>query len=386
MKTLYAGGYTLGMVLVIFLLCIGCSGFLASKPESKGFFCYAIRTLPNHGGDVLSKINVQTGTIEKEIPLKHWYSYMALLPDKRVILCCSRDGDFGYKKFVDCYDPKKNRISRFANTKYDDPAFAYGDGQHVCVVEGCYHSDELNLEIFGLHGERQKSILLHPTSMMFADAITPVFCKGQLSQLVMVNREFGKRAERPDKEAFVFWLNTQSQICHKQDVDLNRYFASVTGLVLDRERQMIYMGADLKFNDDAHPDPKDANTSICLFSYPDFAFKKRIELGKQPKRMVAVPEDHKIYVNQMKSISVIDTRTQTRIRKLPIQSINISYLGKSILCINAQEDTLIRLPSGTLTIKPGPENLIFLNTKTDQIIRKIPGNFSTLSVDLNAQK
>ena len=360
----------LGVMLCIVVIGVmGCKENHDNSKRNKKNVAYALRRGMNEGKRVtyLSHINLEDIDIEREVEVPHEYSYVFLKDSGNVVMVFSRNSSRLFN-VIDEYNPEKDQLKKYIRTKDNYPSTILTHNDRHFVLIGGHHSGPLKLEVYKKNKKFIKSLELSKKAMSIYGSII-----AHKKELYIFINEFVNPEK--DDDPYLIKVNTETLAVEKKDYHFSDYFRAIDGVALHKSEKKIYIAplAVQNFK-------KGENKSLFVFSFPEFDYLNKIDLGKQPDDVIYIPETDKLYINHGLSISVVECQTEKVIKVLPYHAYRVEDVGGGKVMLSHSEHVFdTDEVTGTMTTLYVDQKLVVIDTKTDTVLKEFVGEYGPIS-------
>ena len=335
-------------------------------------FSYAIHTT-NNGTFSISKINIISNTIEREIPIAFPIQYMTVDKDGTLYLTATRQ--IGIPKHeVYVVKPNSSRIKKLASLPHPYPSSVIPYGDFLYVVTGAPSSDETHIEKLTKKGRFLISILVNNASMMSDDSLQilsptqandflPIYASSNVLLYVGENFKFQEDVVRKNELGI---LNTSRQSTEKVSSNFLPQYSSFSAINFIESCNKILafpLGKPL----DESKSLTTPNRDLLFLTLKTLTIAKKITLPVSISNVRYAPDSKKIFISSGESLLIFDPEKEVILKTLRFNSIiRYEYIGYNKLLLSV------------LDIDQ-KNKLVILDTTTNKIIREFPGNYGPIS-------
>ncbi len=314
------------------------------------------------------KINTKSLEIEQRIPTQYDYDDLTVDQAGDVLLCLSRQEMELLGKRVDILKFGKRRISSLIKTVEYGPSLAFRYRDYYFVLVGGNRSGELDLEKHALNGKLIQLLRLNDNAAMMADAVDlekGVFYGG--------GTEFSRFG--PNNAAGYFssiYPIKLDTFLPQNPIPVSDKFGVVTSVFWDDRRLLVFPNAQTIAMDE----PSTLNQTILSYTKEKGVTEVNPELPSPIMDIEVDPMLHKLINFNQGRIDFINLKTNTtNTLHTNLSSRFIEYVGNNKLILSHQ-GTNENLPHNG-------SKLVIIDTKTEKIVKEIPGNFGPISRNFN---
>lgn len=331
----------------------------------------------------LAVVDLNKMEIIQTIPRPHRYQYLTHDASNGIVYLSQTMADDQLSYDIDRFSLKTGKFLAKLKTKHHGPTQIMPiSKEEIVVVEGSDGpSDELSIRKYNIN---LKLLKQEHTFTDRGDSVVGIV-ESEKNKILFAQNEqntkvVGDVIVKNDKVQLHEIDIKNLSILTTKEVTKHADISILSAMAFNPKQKLVYLGP---YVINVKTRKEEINTSVHVFSYPDFKFKFKIDTLGKPKMYRYVPHVNKLYVSHYKGFSVIDCNTHKVIKHFPFASFQMEYVGQDILLISRMGLDWEQVPgyteNGGWKAKHVQSSLLFFNVKTDTIIKELPGNFGPIS-------